>query len=236
MAGLEVEPLGGAIPQDGRSERPKALPELDLEVHRGLHRRRSRVTQNAAGSECPGAELHAPLKPADDLALGQVQGDVLEQFGFIAKLLALGPLPCQETASLIGAVPRAQEAALLSVSARRWPGLFKKLVPDEQGRTQSPAGITGRRLNPEVVKVAFAEQPAVGDAVQRHSTGQHQVLHTGSLADMPADPEHDVLGHRLDAGGQVHVPLLEGRLGRRGADRRRADGTAAWSSSAPGNT
>ena len=36
------------------------------------------VAQNAAGTQGPGAELHPPLKPADDLAIGQQARDVVE--------------------------------------------------------------------------------------------------------------------------------------------------------------
>ena len=86
-------------------------------------------------------------------------------------------------------------------------------MPDEQGRPQRAAGIARRRLNPDVVEWPLAEQPAVGHAVERHAACQDQVLHAGLAVDVPADPQHDLLGHRLDAGRQVHVPLLQRRLG-----------------------
>ena len=34
----------------------------------------------------------------------------------------------------------------------------------------------------------------------------------GLAMQLPADAQHDLLGHRLDARGQIHVPLLDGRL------------------------
>ena len=109
-------------------------------------------------------------------------------------------------------------------------------MPDEQGRAERPAGVAGRRLDPDVVERPLAQQPAVGHAVERDAAGQDEVLHAGSRVNVAADPQHDLLGHRLDAGGQVHVPLLEGRLRMHGAARRRARGTAGPSSSAPGSS
>ena len=95
-----------------------------------------------------------------------------------------------------------------------WRGLSRSWCQTNRAAPERAAGIAGRRLDPEVVEVAFAEQPAVGHAVQRHAAGQDQVLQPGPGLHVAADPEHDFLGHGLDAGGQVHVPLLQGRLGR----------------------
>ena len=85
-------------------------------------------------------------------------------------------------------------------------------MPDEQGRAQCPAGIAGRRLDPDVVECPLAEQPAIGHAVERDAAGHDEMLHAGSCANVAADPKHDLLGHVLDAGRQIHVPLLEGGL------------------------
>ena len=60
---------------------------------------------------------------------------------------------------------------------------------------------------------SFAQQPAVGDAIQRHAAGQHQVSHFGLLVDVAAHPEDDLFGDRLDARRQVHVPLLDVAFG-----------------------
>ena len=45
---LDVEPLEGPFPEHGRGKRPEALAELDLDVHGGLHRRRTGIAQDAA--------------------------------------------------------------------------------------------------------------------------------------------------------------------------------------------
>ena len=94
-------------------------------------------------------------------------------------------------------------------------------MPGEQRGAERPTGVAGRRLDPDVVVRAFPQQPAVGDAVQRHAAGQHQMLHPGLLVHVAAHAEHDLFGDRLDAGRQIHVSLLDVRLGipRRAAEQ-----------------
>ena len=179
---LQVEPLGGPLPEHGRGERPEALAELDLEVHGGLHGRRAGIAQDAARAQGPGAELHPALEPADDLAVGQQGGDVVEQLALVGEPLAGCAVRGQGPLDLVGREARAEEAPLLGVVAVGPAGVVQELMPDEQGRAQRAAGIAGRRLDPEVVEVALAEQPAVGHAVERHAAGQDQVLHPGPLA------------------------------------------------------
>ena len=184
LARLQVEPLGGALAEHGRGERPEALAELDLEVHRRLHGRRARVAQDAARAQGPRAELHPALEPADDLAVGQQAGDVVEQLGLVVEPPAR-TAPCaardRSTSSVVKLGP--EEAPLLGSRGRSGrAGLVQELVPDEQRRAQRAAGIAGGRLDPDVVEVALAEQPAVGHAVQRHAAGQDQVLHPGPSA------------------------------------------------------
>src|SRR6185312_3484689 len=69
--GVELEVVAALFAQDARGERTEGLAELDLEVHRRLHRRRARVAEDAARPERARAELHAPLEPADDAAFGE---------------------------------------------------------------------------------------------------------------------------------------------------------------------
>ena len=60
--------------EDRRRERPELLPELDLRVDGFPHVGPARVGQDAPVAERPGAPLHPPLEPADDLALGEPLG------------------------------------------------------------------------------------------------------------------------------------------------------------------
>src|SRR6476646_45730 len=64
---IELEPLGDRLAENGRRERPKRLPALDLEVEDLLHVRAARVAQNRAVAERPRAPLHASLEPPDYL-------------------------------------------------------------------------------------------------------------------------------------------------------------------------
>ena len=86
-------------------------------------------------------------------------------------------------------------------------------MPDEQRGAERAAGVARRRLDPDVLERPFAQQPAVGDAVERDAAGQHQVLHAG-LAGAASRPMRSTTSSvtRLDAGRQIHVPLLERRL------------------------
>ena len=102
MVRFQVEPLGGPLPEDGRRERPEALAELDLEVHGGLHGRRPGIAQDAARTQGPGAELHPALEPADDLAIGQQSGDMVEQLGLVGEPLPGYALLGQEPLDLVG--------------------------------------------------------------------------------------------------------------------------------------
>ena len=102
---------------------------------------------------------------------------------------------------------------MLAVDRARLPGLVEQLMPDEHRRAQRAAGVSGRGLDPDVVEWTLAKQPAVGDAVERHAAREHQPRQARLAEQVPADREHSVFGHRLDARRQVHVPLLEVRFG-----------------------
>jgi hypothetical protein len=82
-------------------------------------------------------------------------------------------------------------------------------VPDEEGGPQRASRVAGGRLDPDVLERALAEQLAVRHAVQRDASGEHQVPQPGLPVDVAAHAEHGVLGERLDARRQIHVPLLQ---------------------------
>src|SRR5215212_9178150 len=64
------EPLRGLFGEDYRRHRAEILPVLDL-VEPGLHVGVDGRGQDRSRPEGPGAELHAPLEPAEDAAGGQ---------------------------------------------------------------------------------------------------------------------------------------------------------------------
>ena len=76
----------------------------------------------------------------------------------------------------VGAELRAKVGALHVIHAPVGvPLLPLDDVPGAQGRAQRAAGVAGGRLDPDVVKGAFAQQLAVGHAVQGHAAGQAEV-------------------------------------------------------------
>ena len=49
------------------------------------------VADDAAGPEGPRAELHAAVKPADDLSVGHACGDMVQQLRFVGRSAGNGP-------------------------------------------------------------------------------------------------------------------------------------------------
>ena len=162
---------------------------------------------------------------------------MLEQLGLVVEPLALPPLPRQGPADLLGGEARAEEAPLLG-------------CPDPPGRRGfSRSWCQTNRAAPS----APPASPAAG-WIQRSSNApsrSSRPLATQLSAtppartrcfipvrrlDVPADPEHGLLGHGLDAGGQVHVPLLERTTRATGRAAEELGGTACSSWSAPGST
>ena len=89
-------------------------------------------------------------------------------------------------------------------------------------RADRAAGVAGRRLHPDALELAVAQHLAVGHAVERDAAGEAQVLRAGLGRERAREPQHDLLGHRLDRGGEVHVALGEQafRVARRAAEQR----------------
>ncbi len=80
-------------------------------------------------------------------------------------------------------------------------------VPDELGDTQRTTGVARGRLDPQPLEGPLAQQPAVGDAVQRHAAGQAEVLEAGLAVHGARHAHDDLLADHLDRAGQIHIPL-----------------------------
>ncbi len=70
-------------------------------------------------------------------------------------------------------------------------------IPGEESRTQCPACVSRRGLNPNIVKGTFPEDSSIPDAVQCNAARQHQVLLAGFTMDVAGHAKHDLLGHVL---------------------------------------
>jgi hypothetical protein len=96
--------------------------------------------------------------------------------------------------------PRHNIAAAVGIAL-----LAEKYVPDRESRPDRAAGITGGRLHPDALKCAVAQQLAIGDAVERDATGQAEVPQAVFARKRASQPQHHLLSHCLDRGGDVHV-------------------------------
>ena len=83
------------------------------------------------------------------------------------------------------------------------------LVACDERRAEGAPGVSCRGLNPDLVERPFAEQPPVGDAVERHAARQTQSPLARLGVDVPRHPKDDLLRHHLDAPGQIHLALRQ---------------------------
>src|SRR5882757_7665249 len=67
------EPIGYGFFEDRRCKWPKRLAPLDLRVEDRLHVGATRVAQDRPVAKRPRSPFHASLKPADDLAVGNLR-------------------------------------------------------------------------------------------------------------------------------------------------------------------
>ena len=91
------------------------------------------------------------------------------------------------------------------------------VVVGGQGRAQGTASVARSRLDPDPLERALAQQPPVGDAVERHSARQAQVRHVVFRVQPAREAQDDLFGDRLDRSRDVHFAL--GQLGFRAAGR-----------------
>src|SRR5262249_55758853 len=127
---------------------------------------RARIAENAARSQRAGAKLHAPLKPADHLLVGQQFRDVSEQIGLTLEALVRRFHFVQELLDFRRGKPRTEKASLLGVAGGWPPRPVQELMPDEECSAQRAAGITCGRLDPDIFKWSFAQEQPVGDAIE----------------------------------------------------------------------
>src|SRR5262245_32734681 len=78
---------------------------------------------------------------------------------------------------------------------------------------ESTARVTGGRLHPDAIGDASIMDLAVGHAIERHASGQHEIALAGAGQSMTCEAQHYFLGHHLDRCGDVHVPDFEPGIG-----------------------
>src|SRR5205814_8134953 len=95
-------------------------------------------------------------------------------------------------------------------------------MPDAERDAERAAGVAGRRLNPDVVEDALAQDAAVADAVQRDAARQAQIAEAGLAPREARHLQHHLLGDLLHRAREIHLALRQRRLGlaRRPAEER----------------
>ena len=78
-----------------------------------------------------------------------------------------------------------------------------------EGGAEGAAGVSRRRLDPDAGEAPVAQDLAVCDTVQRHPAREAQIACAGLHGDAGGQPEYHLVEHRLDRGGQIHVPLRQ---------------------------
>ena len=95
-------------------------------------------------------------------------------------------------------------------------------MPSGERRADRAAGVARRRLDPDIAEGSLAQHPAVGDAVERHATGQAQIIGVKLAPCRQRQARDHVLRHFLNRRREVHLALRQRRLGltRRPAEQR----------------
>src|SRR5262245_7954921 len=75
--------------------------------------------------------------------------------------------------------------------------------------TERSTGIAGCGLHPDPLEGAIAQDLAVADAIERDATSKTKVLDAVRFGQVAREPQHDLLGHLLHRGRQIHVALRE---------------------------
>jgi hypothetical protein len=198
------------LAENGRRERPKGLPELDLEIHHRLHLGRSGVPDNRSVSEGPRPELHAAFHVAHDVLGGDERGDLLDELVLRRDVPVDRPTSVETGPDGIVRVGGSEKGASLMIALREGCArLVEELIPHESGGSEGAPGVTRGRLNPDAIERPFPQYPAVADAVQGDASSHYQVPSPGELVCVSRRSQHDLLGDFLNRGGDVHLALGE---------------------------
>src|ERR1051326_5914209 len=207
---VQFEVFRDALAQDRRRERAETFAELYLQVHLRLHARRARVAENAPCAERARAELHPPLKPADDLLVREQTRDRLGQVRALDAAVARADSQ-QKLFDLVAREFRAEVRALHSVGATAADFLHvarvaEVLVPDRERRAERAPRVARRGLNPDVLERAFAKYPTIADAVERNAARQTKILLARLAVRVAGHAQHRLFADLLNREiGRAHV-------------------------------
>ena len=106
-----LKPFGYGLFKNGGRERPERFPALDLGIEDCLHVGAAGIAHDRPVAERARAPFHAPLKPTDDLAVGNRSGGAVAKFRLVRNFfdyrirLATICVRCSESTLAMSAGP-----------------------------------------------------------------------------------------------------------------------------------
>ena len=82
-------------------------------------------------------------------------------------------------------------------------------MPDCQSDADRSTSVARCGLDPNIFKGPFAQDAAVGDAVERHSARHTETLQPRFLVHISNHLEHRFFSNGLDAAGKIHFALSD---------------------------
>src|SRR4026207_1411558 len=169
---IHLKIFGNLLTEHGGRKWSKRLPMLYFEIHDRLHFRISCVSQNATASERTGTKLHSALEPSNHFSLCQMLGGGINELFIIQPVIHRAQ--CSQSGfDIVVRMSGAEMAAIHligDVIGRPW--LVFILIPGAEGRAHGSAGISGRRLDPDVFEWSLPEDPSVPHTIKRHAACQ----------------------------------------------------------------
>ena len=168
-----------ASSQDRGREGAERFAPLDLGVEDGLHVGAARIADDRAVAERARAPLHAALKPADDLAVGDRRARCAGR----ARPRPRSSRPCSP-APAISRAARCEQRGDVAVRRtagpnRRGPSRSERAPPSlcqtREGRADRAAGIARRRLHVDAPERRHPPDLAVGDRVHGAAAGEREI-------------------------------------------------------------
>ena len=211
--GFKLEPLADIFAQHRGRERPEGFAELDLEIEHRLHCRRPRVAKDRAVAQSARAEFHPPLMPADSLALGERISSARQQARLIDDI-EFGAGAAQPVLDIALRIAWPQIGAVHGIArGSHLAGSAADAMIGRQSCAQSPSGIAGRRLHPDIGECSIAQDFAVRHAIQRNAASKAEIGNAGFRSDRAGEGQHDLLEDELDRRRDVHFALGEELVG-----------------------
>lgn len=197
-----VEDLARALGRDHGGHRPELLASLDgVEPLKVV--RRPGIGQKAPAAEGAGPPLAPALEPTHHRPAHEGVGHRTRQ---VAGTL-VGHLGRREQLLDLAVVPAATEGGALHGAH-----LVAEATGQVQRAAEGRAGVTGRRLDPDVVEGALGHQAGVGHAVERHAARHGEAVVARPSVQPAGQVEQDLLQAQLNRSSQVGVILSPGLL------------------------